>query len=857
MDATTSSVPAESPRDTSLSTEPEHSPSAVPDPTLAAARSLALPVLNEILTALAHGDPVEEMLNLLTEKALLLVGCASAAVALLGPDRESVTFLAAAGQEADDLRGSRVRLADTVAGQTARTGEPFFAFRPTGIVANAEKKVPALVESAVVVAVFDDGKPVGAFAALNKQGNQPFSGEDFLALSTLASAASVVLANARLRARDQRQSRELSVLYESVRHVSGQLSVQDVLRTVVEQAALHLEHNGIAVFLTNDDRSHLYVAEAIGLSDEEYEVSLPVSAPISQRLLGVTQPVFLEFSESGNDSETDTYSAMQRTGARWRTEPIFPDRPARSGLVTPIRSGEETHGFVLVISQQPPGVFTAADANLMFTLTAQTAVAMENAWLYEDATRRAEEATALYELSQAVTSTLNLSDVLQRVADSVLSLLQVDMFALFLWDEQTERLQLVVARGLPEGVAERVQPGLGEGIPGWVLEFETPTAVQDVAADHRNTSAPLHTEGVVSMTCMPLQVGSATIGVLAALSSRRRMFTVSEMELLYTIANQAAIAIENARMYADVRQNAVELRKYVQRVARALGSTRDPDRVPELVASLTREIMSADRCALLVTPANEAGQREKQVAASVGFRVEEAAFAPLLTDGSPAAWVVENVQPLAVSDLEADTRFATSFDRPVRGTAHAYLGVPLRHGQEALGVLEVYCRHRRVWRRDEIRLLMTFASQAAVALQTARLLAEREQAERVSGLLERLLSLTRQQPPPPAPEVVGTLAIGLNTPIVTLIQSPESGLWEVGPSTIAADSVPVAALQATATGTTPDTVADGFVASRSGNGTVVVGLLAVGEPQNTPLHGTLLDSLLATAANLIAATRTV
>ncbi|CAA9586077.1 MAG: hypothetical protein AVDCRST_MAG88-3957, partial [uncultured Thermomicrobiales bacterium] len=84
------------------------------------------------------------------------------------------------------------------------------------------------------------------------------------------------------------------------------------------------------------------------------------------------------------------------------------------------------------------------------------------------------------------------------------------------------------------------------------MEFETPTAVQDVAADHRNASAPLHTEGVVSMTCMPLQVGAATIGVLCAMSSRRRLFTVAEMELLYTIANQAAIAIENARIYADV-----------------------------------------------------------------------------------------------------------------------------------------------------------------------------------------------------------------------------------------------------------------------------------------------------------------
>jgi GAF domain-containing protein len=756
------------------------------------ASSLALPVLHEVLSALARGGSVDAVLNTLAEKATLLLDCTSAAIAILEPDRESVSFVAATGQEASELIGTQIRLADTIAGQTARTGEPFLLYRPN------TKTVPApampALESATVVAIFDENKPVGAFAALNKRGNLPFDGSDFLALSTLATAASIALGNARLRSREQRQSRELSVLYEAVRRVSGQLSVQEVLTAVIDQAGLHLENNGVAIFLTNDDRSHLYIAEDSDLSPEERDIALPATLGIGAELLSASQPLLLEFTD---DSESEGDDFLIGGGGRSigvRCEPILPDRKARSGLLAPIRSGDEGYGFILVVSQQPPGTFTTADANFLQALASQTAVAMENAWLYEDANRRAEEAAALYELSQAVTSTLNLGDVLQRISDFVLQLLQVDKFALFLLNDETNRLRLVVSRGLPQGLADRVQPAIGEGIPGWVMEFETPTAVQDVAADHRNASAPLHQEGVVSMTCMPLQVGAGTIGVLAAMSSQRRLFTVAEMELLYTIANQAAIAIENARMYARVRHHSAEIRKYFQRGARALGTSHDPNRVPELIASLTQEIMHADRCVLLATYPKSDGTWQRRIAASVGFRVQNFpgdGVNPLTLD-SPAGWVATHLEPLAIEDLEDDSRFVGRYEYPTKGVVRSYLGVPLRSGPEPIGVLEVYTRERRQWERDDIRLLMTFAAQAAVAFQNARFAAEREQAKRISQLLERLLTMTHQSPASSPDEIIGALALGLNAPVVTLLRG-ESG-WTVGTSSIAHDTIPLSLL---------------------------------------------------------------
>lgn len=773
--------------DAALRGDPVAAPLSAPEGVSLASDAVALSVLHEVLSALSHDQPVEEILRMLAERVGLLTASGSTAIALLDSDREHVTFAAAAGQEAEELVGSRVRVADTVLGNTARTGEPYLAFRPLASPALQENgsTSPSFLSpgSAAVVPIFDQGMPAGALAALGKAGGVPYGGTDLLCLSTLAAVASVVLRNSRLRADTDRQGRELSILYDAVRNVSGQISAQEVLLTVVEQVRKHMDTAAVAIFLTNDEHTHLYIAEDEGLGGEDREVTLPADTGLGRALLEGARPAVLRFVDADDvplpavalPSSLESALAFVRD-----CEPIFSDLAGRSALAAPIRSGDEAYGLVVALSSQSPGVYTAADANLLSALASQAAVAMENAWLYEDATRRAEEAAALYELSQTVTSSLRLPQVLERVADSVLSLLSVDKFALFLHQRKSETLELVVARNLAPGAEDRLRPQIGRGIPGWVMEFETPTAVQDVAADHRNASAPLHTEGVVSMTCMPLQVGAATIGVLCAMSERRRLFTVAEMELLYTIANQAAIAIENARIYADVRQKSLELRRYFHRVARALGSSHSPEEVPEMIATLTLEVMGADRCTLYaVKRAPEEGPL-LVCAASAGFKIAVNPFsAPRpCRDEMPTGWVARRARALAIMDLNEDARFAVHYDRPLRGRVSSYLGVPLRIEGEVVGVLEVYTRDPRTWRADEMRLMLTFASQAAVAFQNARLARESGDAERSARLRQVLLAMATRRHPATPEAVAHALTEHLPIRAAAIFTRVATGSWQ-------------------------------------------------------------------------------
>jgi GAF domain-containing protein len=740
--------------------------------------ALSLTAFDEVFRALTRDARPEEMFLLLADKARVVTDCASAAMALLDTDPRSLTFVAVAGRESAEILGSRVHLTGTVVGHTARSGEPYLAFRPFR---PGEGSGDESVLSVAVVPIFGDGRSIGALAALNKTGGGPFGGDDLMALSTLAAAAGVALRDSRLKEDSDRQGRELSLLYEAVRNVSGKLSTQEVLRSVVEQTAALLEHSAVVVFLANDERTHLYIAEATGLeaAHDLREVTLPTDSGLGAAALGATSPIALRLTDEDQAAGAPPAAGLRTAdGVLWVESP-FPSVRARSGLAAPIRSADAAHGLVLVLTGQPLGTHSPADAKLLSALASQAAVAMENSWLYEDATRRAEEATALYELSQAVTSTLRLPQVLDRVANSVMTLLGVDKFAIFLHDPVADRLEMVVERGLPEGAADRVRPTSGQGIPGWVMEFETPTAVQDVAADHRNASAPLHPEGVASMTCMPLQVGSSTIGVLCAMSSRRRRFTVGEMELLYTIANQAAIAIENARMYADVRHKSLELRKSFQRVARALGSSQFPGALPELIASLTLDMTQADRCAVFSVEQDEPRAAPRlRMQASVGFRV--VAPGPAAGGETPTAWVARKGRSLAIDDLEQHARFGPTAPRPSRGRLGAYLAVPLRAGnRDVVGVLEVYTRTPRRWRADEVRLLIAFAAQAAVAFQNGRLVDAGARASRRADALAALLDIALASDTPTVDAVLSALRSGIDPApfLIVLRRSDGVGPW--------------------------------------------------------------------------------
>ena len=617
----------------------------------------AAAAFHEVFLALAHEASDEAFFGTLARNARVLAGAETAVVALLDIARSQLHFAGVSGPTETELRGTRVEVADSRLGRTALTGEVMLSPGDTGSVA---------------VPIFHGSVSVGSLAAQSKPGG--FTGDDLLALQTLTTAA-VVRVGAILRRRESDATlRRLTAAEEALETLLRTGTLPEALDALCRVAAEHLDADSIGLFLADDEDRALHLAADSGLPDALRERTL---------------------------ASADEAISWAESAQLFVRESI------------PLKRGDRALGLLVALGRTP--LVDPARHEVAGALARQAALAIECASLREEVARRADEATTLYELSQAVSSTLKVPEVLARAAEAARNRLGVEKVAVFLREPGSDRLRLAHGIGLLDGADSRLKPLLGQGLPGWVVQFETPTASSDLATDRRDASFSLVGEEVASLVAAPLQSGNKTVGVLCGMSARPRWFTVAEIELAYTIANQTALALENARAYAETRRQSIALRRYLQGVARAVSSPRAATPVPEVIAELTRDALGADRAALYRVRSSDDGAIAVESLAAAGHRGSEAWLTPPDAD-SPAAWVARKGRALCVPNLAGDLRFGTKWEKPRVG---AYVAVPLKSEDGTIGVLEIWRRSPSDERAADLRQLSALARHAALALEGA------------------------------------------------------------------------------------------------------------------------------------------
>lgn len=686
--------------------------------------------IRRLTDALAAPLPVGEVEQIVVEEARRLTDAATAVLCLLVEGRDLLDFAAAAGENADQIVGLRIHLRDSLSELVIETRRPVLLdarpFLDTGdlfaapdaprshpiprrydrrkgeegqnpvVLFGSGAPTPGGTKSAAVVPILLNGSLIGTLSAQNKTSEAspvvppPFDTDDLDTLALLAEFAALARNVDRTARLAREQSRELAVLYHAARTVAGSLNVQQVLDSVLAAICTHLGHHTAILFLLNDERTHLFIAAERGLTEDEREIQLSVEMGPHARVLHTGVPRLIENTD--DESDFENFSERAR---------------ALSVMIAPIRSRDETLGLILVTSLQRHA-YHADDLKLLNAVGMQAGIAIENAWLYEDAQRQAEEASALYDLSQHVNATLHLDRVLNFVADSVLNLLKVDRFALLLYDKKEGCLVPKLTRHLDEEF-NRIRPRIGEGIAGWVYEWQTPQAVSDVAADARNRTAPIDQMGIASTLCVPMHVGEQVIGVIHAMSSKRRLFTVAEMELLYTIANQAAFAVVNAILYQEARSKSNEMRRYFRRIAQAIGAALDEQDLPQLLADLSVEIMRADRCAIYRLDGSHL-----VLQATSHFRQSIPPDSTVPVGSGLCGWVAKRGQSLILPYLEEDLR-ARAHPWLHRDRLASYLAIPVKAGRHTVGVVEIYTQEHREFSQEEAQLLSTFTRRARLS----------------------------------------------------------------------------------------------------------------------------------------------
>jgi putative nucleotidyltransferase with HDIG domain len=231
--------------------------------------------------------------------------------------------------------------------------------------------------------------------------------------------------------------------------------------------------------------------------------------------------------------------------------------PTRDILCVPVRVKHKLIGVVEVLNKQDSGAFDERDLELLRPLAGLAGLATENAQLYRESQRRIAELGTLTGVGMAISSKLELNELLDTIMYLATSVMRVEASSLLLLTDDEKQLEFAVALGDrgPDLKGSRV--AVGQGIAGWVAKHGTPLIVNDVTKDPRwddRIARELRFE-TLSILCVPMKAGDELVGVIEVLNPiDKKPFDEGDVDLLATLANQAAIAIQNSRLVSQQRE---------------------------------------------------------------------------------------------------------------------------------------------------------------------------------------------------------------------------------------------------------------------------------------------------------------
>src|SRR6187399_443014 len=351
----------------------------------------------------------------------------------------------------------------------------------------------------------------------------------------------------------------LSTLFELGREVTAVLDLEELLAKIPQLIARLTKFSAFSVYLLDEKKQELRIAYAVGYPD----------AALLNMRLRVGQGVVGGAVEEGRPILVNDI----------RQEPRYmgPLRNMLSQLAVPMRRKGRVIGALNLLNEVE-GAFTDQDEALLRQFAAHVAVAIENARLFESERHYVDTLETLAEIGREMSSILDLDALLTRIANLTKRLVDYRTFGILLLDEATQQLEMKLAVRYGKG-AESKNFRLGEGLVGWAALHKEPVLVSDVSQDPRyiNLVADARSELVI-----PMLIKDRCIGVFDLESPELDAFTKEHKELLTLLASQAAVAIDNARLYEEVSRNEERIEKelrFARRVQAALLPTEPPRRL--------------------------------------------------------------------------------------------------------------------------------------------------------------------------------------------------------------------------------------------------------------------------------------
>ena len=394
----------------------------------------------------------------------------------------------------------------------------------------------APAKSILTVPLVVDGATGGVISLQNLDHEHAFSDSDVRVITTIAGSLSASLENARLVQQTRHRASELATINEVSQALAAQLDLDRLVDRLGDQLGRTFDADMVYVAMLDEQDERIEFPYYSERGERLRIEPMARGSGLTSRILASGEPLLL--------NRASDYADVDRVGT-----------PSSSYLGVPILVGDRAIGVISVQSIDEAGRFGDDEKRLLSTLAANVGVAIQNARLYRDSQRRAGEMAALVDVASEISAMLELRPVIERIAERAQTLLGGETSAVFLADAEGRNYPALVALGsLADAVmALAIEPG--QGILGDLVRRGAAEAVNDTTIDPRTliiegTSPDEHDR----LMAAPLLARGAVAGMMAVWRSQTApTFTDADLAFLVSLSQQAAIAIENARLFADGR----------------------------------------------------------------------------------------------------------------------------------------------------------------------------------------------------------------------------------------------------------------------------------------------------------------
>jgi len=573
-----------------------------------------------------------------------------------------------------------------------------------------------------------------------------FSSDDLRTVATFANQTAMAIQNARSYQAAQRRARQVATVGEVSRQVVAILGMDQLFSRVVTLIREAFGYYHVQIFTIDPASQEIrFQASTSPLLNEQ-----GVRVAPGQGLIGWV-------------GQTGEAIVINEVHGEPRYRLIEGLEATRSEAVVPLKVDERLVG-ILDVQSDRPDTFGSEDIYVLQTLADQVAIAIEDNRIYAAQQEQTWVSTALLQVAESLANLTGLDEVLDAANRLVPLLVGADRSFIFLRDEDTGELCVLRAHGLGNPSREHLlgRP-LREVAPSLTEALEAGSAPLDLTAETEAGREAQAALGLAAGVAIPLRAGGETIGALATGYREPQPLSGGRRAVLGGIANQAAMAIQNAHLYIAQREEAWVSTALLQ-VAELAGRTKDLDEILAGVVRLTAMLTGVDRSCIFLWD----GERRRYVPShayglSEPLRKRMAGLSLSVGDFPLLDRVREAGAPLAAEGADlyelVPPALAEAF------SIRSALGLPLRSQDEVQGIMVVdYVGQPHHFSQRRIALLSGLTNQAGIAIENVRLYRESLERERMAQELRVARRIQATFLPESCPQIPGWSIAALSQP---------------------------------------------------------------------------------------------